>query len=83
MFKNDKKLGYIIKDNHDKNLRTCVYILQKGLMEKRESQTQTLQEAFQIKIQNYEDGICPFEITKEKESRFLQSKIFKNKNNIL
>ena len=64
-------MDIFIKDNHDKNLRTFVYILQKGLMEKRESQIETLQEVFQLKIQNYDDGICPFEITKEKGSRFL------------
>jgi len=42
-------------------------------------QIQALQEAFQLKIQNYEDGVCPFKITREKGSLFLQSRIFKIK----
>ena len=74
-----KNLDIFIKDNHEKNLRTCVYILQKGLMEQRESQIQSLKESFPLKIQNYEDGTFPFEVTKENGIRFLQSKMLKIK----
>ena len=48
-------------------------------MEQRESQIIKLQEAFKLKIPNYKDGICPFEISKEKGSQFLKSNIFKIK----
>ena len=80
-FRKTKNLDKFIKDNHDNNLRTCIYILQKGLMEQRENlgQTHKLQEDLKLKIPNYEEGICPFEISKEKGNLFLQSKIFKIK----
>jgi len=74
-----KNLDKFIKHNHDKNLRACIYILQKGLMEQRESLIPKLQEKLNLKIPNYEDGICPFEISKDKGSQFLQSNIFKIK----
>ena len=65
--------------DHDNNLRTCTYILKRGLLEKRESLIQKLQNYFKIYIPNYEKGICPFEILEEKRQLFLQSKIFKIK----
>ena len=77
-----KKLDKLNKDSHDTNLRMSVYILQKGLMEQRESHILKLQEEFNLKIPNYQDGICPFEdpkISKENGNQYLQSKIFKIK----
>ena len=74
-----KNLDKIIKDNHDKNLKICAYILQKGLMKQRESQVQKLQESFKLNIPNYEDGTCPFGQLERMGCQYLQSKIFEIK----
>jgi len=74
-----KNLDNLIKDNHDKNLKICAYILQKGLTKQRESQVQKLEDSFKLNLRNYEDGICPFEILKENGLQYLRSKIFKIK----
>ena len=77
-----KNLDAFIKNNHKDNLRTSIYVLQKGLLEQRENQISTLQNRFKLKIPNYENGICPFEdpeISREKSEQYLQSKIYKVK----
>ena len=72
-----KKLDEFNKKEHENNLRISVYILQKGLIEQRESQISFLKEKFELNLDDYEDGICPFE--KPEENDFLQSKRFKIK----
>ena len=55
-----KELDKFNKQEHEKNLKTSVYILQKGLIEQRESQISSLKEHVKLELPDYEDGICPF-----------------------
>ena len=77
-----KKLDKFNNNNHDINLKISIYLLQKGLIEQRESQISKLQKLFKLNIPDYQDGICPFEDpnnSKEKGNQYLQSKIYKIK----
>jgi len=77
-----KELEKLNKNEHENNLRTSVYILQKGLIEQRENQISLLQEKCKLKLPDYEDGICPFENPEDSKfegNQYLQSKIFKIK----
>ena len=71
-----KELDNFNKDEHENNLRTSIFILQKGLMEQRENRISKIKKDFKLNIHNYEDGKCPFE---RQEKLYLQSKIYKMK----
>ena len=77
-----KELDKFNKEEHETNLRTSLYILQKGLTEERENQISSLNKKFKLQLSDYEDGICPFENpenTKIQGNQYLQSRIYKIK----
>ena len=77
-----KYLDNYNKDDHENNLRIALYVLQKGITEQRENQTDAIKEKFKVNIPDYEIGKCPFEdpeISQNKGNQYLQSTIYKLK----
>ncbi len=77
-----KELDKFNNGELENNLRTSVYILQKGLTEQRENQISIFKEHFKLELPVYEDGICHFENpenTKIQGNQYFQSKIYKIK----